>query len=103
MLTRRKILIEKAHIKMNQLKRIDIQEKVKVGQEKAEKFKRTRLENFLKEKEREMLEEHKRMRKKEREARELELMEAGILQRLKETHQQQKEAATDIERILKAN
>jgi hypothetical protein len=86
-LTRRKLMIEKAFTKANQLKRLEVQEQTKEGAERIEMGKKQKLDDHYREKEREIREESRYIKKKERMARKLELAEAEILMRLKETHE----------------
>jgi hypothetical protein len=60
----------------------------KEGAEKIEQSKKQKIDDHLREKEREIIEESRYIKKKERQARKLEMAEAQILMRLKETHQQ---------------
>ena len=60
----------------------------KEGAEKIELSKKQKIDDHLREKEREIIEESRYIKKKERQARKLEMAEAQILMRLKETHQQ---------------
>ena len=86
-LTRRKLMIEKAFTKANQMKRLEVQEQTKEGAERIEMGKKQKLDDHYREKEREIREESRYIKKKERMARKLELAEAEILMRLKETHE----------------
>ena len=86
-LTRRKIMIEKAYTKANQMRRLEVQVQTREGAERIEQSKRQKIDENIREKEREILDESRYIKKKERLARKLELAEAQILMRLKETHQ----------------
>ncbi len=65
---------------------MEIQEQAREGLEKIEIIKKRRIEENLRHKEQEAISEHRKMRKQEKQARRLEMVEAEILQRLKETH-----------------
>lgn len=54
------------------------------------------------EKNRAILKEAKRIKKKEQKSKRLEMMESSILDRLKDTHNKQQEAIEEIEKIFKA-
>jgi hypothetical protein len=68
------------------MRRIEIQVQVKEGLERAEQLKKQRIEYVLRQRENEIYEEQRAIKKKEKQARKLEHIEAEILQRLKETH-----------------
>lgn len=68
------------------MRRIEIQVQVKEGLERAEQLKKQRIEYALRQRENEIYEEQRAIKKKEKQARKLEHIEAEILQRLKETH-----------------
>jgi hypothetical protein len=68
------------------MRRIEIQVQVKEGLERAEQLKKQRIEYVLRQRENEIHEEQRAIKKKEKQARKLEHIEAEILQRLKETH-----------------
>ena len=74
---------------------------MELAHEKAEMFKSKKLEETRKEKEEEMLKEAKKVKKKTLKARRLEMIEAEILLRLRETHNKQKEAIEEIEMMFK--
>lgn len=103
MILRKKHQIEKAYMKNNQLRRIEIQEEAKFGLERIELSKKRKIEENLRHKELEAVSEAKAIKRQERQARMLEMAEAEILQRLKETHHQHREAIQDIEKILKSS
>lgn len=102
LLSKKKNQIDQAYLQSNQLRRMEIYEQAREGQERVEQQRKRRMEESLRSKEREWLQETRRIRKQERRARRLELREQVVLQRLKETHMQQKEAIEDIQRIMKA-
>jgi hypothetical protein len=64
---------------MNQTKKIEIQNQYREGQERIEKERKKRLEEHIREKEREMIEEQRIIKKREKEAKRLEQVEAEIL------------------------
>jgi hypothetical protein len=68
------------------MRRIEIQVQVKEGLERAEQLKKQRIEYVLRQRENQIYEEQRAIKKKEKQARKLEHIEAEILQRLKETH-----------------
>ena len=76
---------------------------MKEAHERIESEKRMKIEEKLKMKEKLIIQEQKNIKKKEKNARQLELLEAEIVQRLKDTHLQQREAIQEIEKIFKGN
>ena len=65
-LTRRKLMIEKAYTKANQLRRMEVQVQTKEGAERIEKQKKQKLDETFREKEKEILDESRHIRRKER-------------------------------------
>ena len=72
-------MIEKAYTKANQLRRQEVLEQTKEGAERIEKLKKQKIDEQLNYKEKEILEDSRYIKKKERMARKLELAEAEIL------------------------
>ena len=76
---------------------------MKDGHDRADKLKQKRINELLILKEREAIEEQKRIMKSEKKAKKLENKEYELLKRLKETHKEQKVAIHEVELILKSN
>ena len=87
MLKKKKNQIDKAHFRLNQERRLEIQIQMKEAQERIEQMRKKKVDDNLRTKEKEVNSEQKRIKQKEKQAKKLELLEAEILQRLKETHQ----------------
>lgn len=102
-LDRRKVSFERAILLDNQVRRMHVQMQAKEGLEKVERERRLKLEETWREREKEYLGEQHIVKRKSKKARRLEQREAEVLQRLKETHLQQKAAIEDIERIMKSS
>ncbi|CDW75179.1 UNKNOWN [Stylonychia lemnae] len=103
LIQKRKQQIDKAYIRKNQERRNEIQQQIKEAHDRVESEKKRKLDEKLKMKEKLILSEAKNIKKREKEARQLELLEAEIVQRLKDTHLQQREAIQEIEKIFKGN
>eukprot|EP00347_Sterkiella_histriomuscorum_P011992 403370308 len=103
LIQKRKIQIEKAYLRKNQEKRIEIQYQQKEAQERIELSKKRKIDDKLRQKDKQIALEAKSIKKQEKQARQLELLEAEIVQRLKDTHLQQKDAIYEIEKIFKIN
>jgi predicted transcriptional regulator len=71
--------------------------------EKVERARREKITQSIMTKEREYMEHERALKVHQRTARRLEQVEAQVLQRLKETHRQQRDAIVDIEKIMKAS
>ncbi len=65
-LTRRKLMIEKAYTKANQIRRMEVQVQTKEGAERIERLKKQKLDETFREKEKEILDESKHIKRKER-------------------------------------
>jgi uncharacterized protein with gpF-like domain len=71
-----------------------------MAQERIERDKRKKLEEHARDKEKEIHEDLKVIRRREKQQRMLELKEAEILMRLKQTHLQQQEVVSDIQHLM---
>ena len=78
-LKKKKIQIEKAYLRKNQEKRMEIQSQTREAVEKIELEKKRKIEAIAKSKERVLFNEARKIKHRERQARQLELLEAEIV------------------------
>ena len=100
---RRKIKFERAAVRQNQEKRFSVICQEREGLERVERVRREKIAQSIMSKEQEYLEQQRALKLNQKAARRLEQAEALALQRLKETHREQKDAILNIELLMKTS